>query len=129
MIVRDECNKTYSEIKELAGVPTPTIRRIVKSGEPRHNQNPRLGRQTKLSARDIRRLVRAVTSFRVERKASYVKLAKNLEIQALESIIRRALQRAGFQQCVACPMPLITWINWQKSLKWAREHLHREIEA
>lgn len=118
IVLRNELKKTHSEIKELTGVPTPTIRRIVKAGEPRHNQNARSGRPTKLSARDVRRLVRAVTSSRDGRKASYMKLAKDLEIQASESTIRRALRKAGFRRCVACPKPLISWINRRKRLRW-----------
>ena len=45
----------------------------------------------------MRRLVRAVTSSKDGRKASYLKLAKQLGIQASETTIRRVLKKAGFR--------------------------------
>ena len=118
---------TNAEIKPITVVPTSTIRRILKSSPPRHNHNPRSGRPPKLNARDVRRLVRAVTSSQDGKQSSYMQLAKELEIQASESTIRRALRKAGFRRCVACPKPLVSCINRRKRLKWAREHLHWKL--
>ena len=50
------------KIKEITGVPTSTVRRVIKSGEPRTNLKPRINRPPKLNLKDIRRLIRAVTS-------------------------------------------------------------------
>lgn len=117
-----------SEIKQATGVPTPTIRRILKSSDPRHTSHPRSGRPAKLNARDIRRLVRAVTSSADGRKSSYMQIAKDLGIEASETTIRRVLRKAGFRRCVACSKPLVSWINRCKRLKWARAHLHWGME-
>ena len=113
-----------SQIKEATGVPTPTVRRVIKSDEPRTNSKPHTDRSLKLSPRDIRRLIRAVTSSQDERKASYIQLAKELELEVNKQTIRRALRKAGFKRYIACPKPLILWINRRKRLTWAREHLH-----
>ena len=51
-----------SQIKEVTDVSTPTVRRVIKSGEPRRASRSHTDRPPKLNARDIRRLVRAVTS-------------------------------------------------------------------
>ena len=116
------------QIKEATDVPTPTVRRVIKSGEPRINSKPHTGRPPKLSPRDIRRLIRAVTSSQDGRRASYIQLAKELGLEASEQTIRRALRKAGFKRCIACPKPLVSWINRRKRLAWAREHLHWELE-
>lgn len=56
-----------------------------------------------------------------------MKLAKDLVIEASETTIRRALQKAGFPRCVTCPKPLVSWINRQ-GLKSAQEDLHWKLE-
>ena len=117
-----------SQIKEATDVSTPTVRRVIKSGEPRRASRSHTGRPPILNARDIRRLIRAITSSADKRQASYVQLAEDLEIKASVQIIRRALRKAGFRRCVACSKPLDLWINRKKRLKWAREYLHWELE-
>lgn len=117
-----------SEIKQATGVPTPTIRRILKSLEPRNDSKPRSGRPAKLNTRDVRRLVRAVTRSADGRRSFYLKLAKDLRIEASESTIRIVLRKVGFRRCVACPKPLISWINRRERLKWAREHLRWKLK-
>ena len=117
-----------SEIKQATDVPTPTIRRILKSSDPRHTSHPRSGRPTKLNARDVRRLIRAVTSSADGRRSFYMQIAKNLGIEASETTIRRVLRKSGIRRCVACPKPLVSWINRRKRLKWAREHLHWKLK-
>ena len=62
LALRHDCNSNYLEIQNRTGVPPTTVRRIVSSAKPRHNTNPRSGRPQKLTSRDVRRLVRAVTS-------------------------------------------------------------------
>ena len=61
-----------SQIKEATGVPTPTVRRVIKSDESRINSKPYTDRSLKFSLRDIRRLIRVVTSSQDERRASYI---------------------------------------------------------
>ena len=95
LVLRNDCNLSYSEIHNRTGVPRITIRRIVSSAQPRHDINPRPGRPQKLTGRDVRRLVRAVTSSKDRRKALYLKLAKEFGIQASETTIRRILRKAG----------------------------------
>ena len=116
------------QIKESTGVPTPTVRRVIKSGEPRHASKSHTGRPSKINARDLRHLIRAITSGQDGRQAVYTQLAKELGIEASATTIRVALRKAGFRRCIACPKPLVSWINRRKRLKWAREHLHWTIE-
>ena len=68
LVLRNDCNLSYSEIYNRTGVPRTTIRRIVSSAPRRHNINPRSGRPQKLTGRDVRRLVRAVTSSKMGEK-------------------------------------------------------------
>ena len=117
-----------ARIFKTTDVPTPTVRRWIKSEEPQHDTHPRSGWPVKLSSRDVRHLVRAVTSSKDDRQASCMKIAGYLEIQASVSTIPLALRKAGFRRCVACPKPLISWINRRKRLKWAREHLSWQEE-
>jgi len=42
-------------------IPSPTIRRTIKSRVPRSTKNSTLGRKRKVSVRDLRRLIRVVT--------------------------------------------------------------------
>ena len=97
-----------AQIFRTTDVPTPAVRRWIKSEEPRHDTHPRSGRPVKLSSRDVRHLVRAVTSSKDGRQAFYMKIARDLEIQASVSTIRLALRKAGFRRCTTCPKPLIS---------------------
>ena len=84
------------EIKACTGMPTPTIRRILRTNEPRHDKNPRSGRPPKISARDLRSLVRAITNGPNSRRAPYTVIAKELGIVASDSTLRRYLRKVGF---------------------------------
>jgi transposase len=128
LTLHNDSHLTISEISKLTDVSRTSVRRIINSESARTHENSRSGRPPKLNVRDVRRLVRAVTSSADGRRASYMKLAEKLEIQASETTIRRVLRKAGFRRCVACLKSLISWINRRKRLKWAREHLHWKIE-
>jgi transposase len=108
LTLHNDSHLTISEISKLTDVPRTSVRRIINSGSARTHENARSGRSSKLDARDVRRLVRAVTSSADGRRASYMKLAEELEIQASETIIRRVLRKAGFRRCVVCSKSLIS---------------------
>ena len=74
-----------AEIKALTEVPTPTIRRTLRSGEARSNKNPTCGPPIKINERDLRHLIRAVTSSADGRRESYIKLAADITPSAPES--------------------------------------------
>lgn len=59
---KDMEGQTVPEIHRDTNVPTPTIRRTLKSGVTRHNKYPTSRTPKKISARDLQSLVRAVTS-------------------------------------------------------------------
>ena len=105
------------EIKRMTDMSTPTMRRVLRSKEPRFKFNPRLEKFEKLTSRDIRSLIRAVTKSADDRASSYMILAKELEIQASEDVICKALRRAGFRCCITCLKPLISRVNRRKRLK------------
>lgn len=108
-------------IKLATGIPSLTIRRTLRSGAPRHNRNPTSGTKPIINERQLRSLVRAVTSGADGRRASYIILARELRIEAGESTIRKALRTTGFQRYIVYTKLLISWINRKKRLKWARE--------
>jgi glycerol-3-phosphate cytidylyltransferase-like family protein len=128
LILHNDSHLTISEINKLTYVSRTSVRRIINSDSTRTHENSRSKRLSKLNVRDVRRLVRAVISSADERRASYMKLAEKLKIQASETIIRRVLRKASFRRCVICLKSLISWINRRKRLKWTREHLHWKIE-
>ena len=107
LVLRHDCNLSYLEIQNCTGAQRIIVRRTVSSAKPRHNTNPRSGRPQKLTSRDVRRLVRAVTSSKDEIIASYLELAKELEIQASKATIQRILRNASFRCYVAFLKPLI----------------------
>ncbi len=127
LVFRNDCNLSCSEIQSRIGVPRTTICHIIISSV--HEIIPRSGWPRKLTGRDVRRLVRAVTSSKDGRKASYLRLAKELGIQASEATIWQVLRKTGFRRCGPYPKSLISWINRRKRLKRVREHLHWEIEG
>ena len=120
--------QTVSQIHRATDVPTPTIRQTLRSGASRHNPNPTSERPEKINTHDLRCLIRAVTKSADGRHESYVQLAADLGITTSETTLRKYLRKAGFRRCIACPKPLVSWINRRKRLKWAREHLHWTIE-
>lgn len=87
LVLRNDCDISFSKIQNRTGEPRTTIHRIASSAQPRHNINTRSGRPQKLTGRDARRLVRVITLSEDGRKASYLKLAKELGIQASETTI------------------------------------------
>ena len=78
-------------IKELTGVPTPTIWRFLCFNQPRHDTNPQSGQPPKISAWDLRSLVRAITSGPDGRRASYTVIAKELDIITSDSTLHHYL--------------------------------------
>lgn len=87
LVLRNDCNISFSEIQNRTGELGTTIHRIVSSTQPRHHINPRSGRPQKLTGRDARGLVRVLTLSEDGRKASYLNLAKELGIQAPETTV------------------------------------------
>ena len=96
-----------SQIKKVTNISTPTVRRVIKSDEPRINSKSHIDRSLKLSSRDIRRLIRVVTSSQDKRRASYIQLTKELKLKINKQTIRRALRKAGFKRYIAYLKPLI----------------------
>lgn len=105
------------EIKEITDMPTPTIRRILRSNQPRHNENPRTGRPPGISSRDLQALVRAIISGPESRRASYTVIIKELGIVVSKSTLRKYLRQAGIRRCISCKKPLVSKANRAKRLK------------
>ena len=105
------------EIKRMIDMPTSTVRRILRSKEPRFKFNSRSGRLEKLTSRDIRNLIRAVIKSTDGRASSYMILIKELEIQAFDDVIRKALRRADFRRYITCFKSLISKVSRRKRFK------------
>ena len=127
-VLRIHSQMRWSEISKTTGVPESSVRRICTFKTSRQARPTRTGRPRILQDRDLRRLVREVCKSEDGRKASYMKLARDLGIQASEDTIRRAFHKLGFHRYVACPKPFINWRNRQKRLQFAREHVKWTIE-
>lgn len=85
------------------------------------------GRKTKLSERDIRRLVIVVKRDRFV-TASQVQAELNLEDVSMSTLKRYIRKYGGFESYWASRKPLITKSNRRKRILWAREHLNWTVE-
>ena len=115
-------------IKELTDVLTPTIRHILHTNEPHHDQKPQMRWPSALTPWDIWALIRAIIKGSEGRRASYTVIVKKLEIVTSESTLHKYLCQERIWHCIACKKSLVSKNNYCKQLKWAREHLHWEIE-
>ena len=74
-----------AEIKALTGVPIPTIRRTLRSGEARSKKNPTCGHPIKindLALQHLSEVIRSDTSPADGGRESYMKLAADVGIEA-----------------------------------------------
>src|SRR5436853_1361115 len=89
---------------------------------------PRSGRPRKLSARDIRPIVRFLCTNRTTRRYSLTQLKEYFELDVHENTIRKALQEAGYYHRVARRRPYLNKRDRQRRLKYAKEHKDWTVE-
>ena len=99
---------TVPQIKITTNVPTPTIKRTLKSEIIRHNKNLTSEPVEKVNAYDLQNLIRAITNSADDKRESYIQLIKDLKISASETTLRKYLRKTNFKRCIACPKPLIS---------------------
>jgi hypothetical protein len=128
LILYNDFHLTISKINKLTNVSRTNVRQIINSDSTRTHENARSKRFSKLDVKDVRRLVQAVINSADERRALYMKLTEDLEIQASKTIIRRESRKVNFRRCVICLKSFISWIKRRKRFKWARKQLHWKIE-
>ena len=100
--------KNQLQIFDETGIPQPTISRILNAETSRTTRKGKQYKPFKLSQREVRRLIRRLSKNFTSRQLSYARLRVDCNIDASDSTIARALKKAGYRRCVACPRPFIT---------------------
>ena len=73
-------------------MPIPTMRKVLRSKEPRFKFNSRFERLEKLTSQNIQGFIKAVIKLADDRTLSYMILIKKFKIQASENIICKTLR-------------------------------------
>ena len=114
------------EITNIIGIPKSTIGNINARGTG--ISKPRSGCPRKLSARDIRPIVRFLRTNKTTRRYSLTQLKEYFELDVHENTIWKALQEAGYYYRIARrPSYLNKW-DRQRGLKFAKEHKDWTVE-
>lgn len=103
--LRRDCAWTLSRIGLHMGIPTSTIASVIIN--PATPRKP-TGRPILITTPIKNHLINFVTSSAEARCMTYAQLIHETGIVASERTIRRVLQSAGFQRCVAMRKPLLS---------------------
>lgn len=110
------------KISKLCSIPQSTVNRIINAKSSRQSRKGKQYKPTLISKREIRRVIRYISSNWQGRRATYPQIKTACHINASTSTIRRALKRAGYRRCIACPRPFINIAAAKKRLAFARTH-------
>ena len=110
------------EISRLCNVPQSTVNRIIKGKSSRRSRKGKTYKPTLISKREIRRIIRYISRSWEGRRVTYAQIRSTCHITASTSTIQRALKRAGYRRCIACPRPFINAKAAKKRLSFARKY-------
>lgn len=110
------------DIFRMTRIPEPTISRILKENGSRRTRKGRKYKPNKLSNREVRRIIRYLSKNFTTRAQSIAQVRAVCKVEASESTIRRALKRAGYRRCVACPRPFINARQAKQRVAFARRY-------
>src|SRR5205814_8005093 len=80
------------------------------------------GRPKKLSASDIRQLIRYIRTNKSTRRITLTQLKKTFHLPVHENTIQNALQQAGYYHKVAQRHPYLNKCGRMRRLKFAKQH-------
>jgi transposase len=110
------------EIGRKFGIAQATVNRIVNSKSSRRTRKGKVYKPTLISKREVRCIIRYISNSWEGRRVTYPQIKIACHIDASATTIRRALKRAGYQRCIACPRPFINAKAVKKRLDFARKH-------
>ena len=110
------------KISQLCGIPQSTVNRIIKGKSSRRSRKGNNYKPTLITKREIRCVIRYISNSWEGRRATYPQIKATCHIGASSTIIRRALKRAGYRPCIACPRPFINAKAAKKRLDFARTY-------
>ena len=108
------------EITNIINIPKSTVYDI-KTRDTGISK-PRPGRPKKLSASDIRQLIRYIRTNKSTRRITLTQLKKTFHLPVHENTIRNALQQAGYYHKVAQRRPYLNKRDRKRRLKFAKQH-------
>lgn len=112
-----KCGKSVTEIANLTGFSTFTVYKYIK---PRPLPKKR-GRKPKLSAMDIRQIIRHASST----GSTCNKIKNDLNLTVGKEAIRKAIHSAGYMVYKKkISKPFMTEKNAKVRLQWCKEKLH-----
>lgn len=123
--------RNYQDISQIVGRPVTTVKSIVKRyGEQGFvENNPRCGRPSLLSSREIRYVIkRAEQKPRESAPKLNDSLARHTGVTVSDVTIRRSLNRAGLHGRTARNKPFITKTNKKKRLQFAKDNVDKDQE-
>lgn len=117
---------SLQDITNIINIPKSTVSAIKSRGTGINK--PRSGRPRKLSARDVRQIVRFLRTNRMTRRYGLQQLKKYFKLCVHENTIRNALQEAGYHHRVARRRPYLNKRDRKRRLKFAKEHKDWTVE-
>jgi len=108
------------EITNIIGMPKSTVSDVNKRDTGK--SKPRSGRPRKVSARDMRQIVRYLQKNRTTRRITLLRLKRLFNLQVHENTLRSALADAGYLHKIAKRRPYLTNLDRKRRLKFAKEH-------
>jgi len=114
------------EISNIIHIPKSTVYNI----EQRQTgiSKPRTGRPKKLSAGDIRQIIRYIRASKSTRRVSLAGLKKLFQLDVHENTIHNALSEAGYLHRIARRRPYLNKRDRKHRLKFAKEHKDWTVE-
>jgi hypothetical protein len=95
--------KNQLEIFEETRILQPTISRILNAETSCTTRKGKQYKPFKLTRREVCRLICRLSKNFSSQQLSYACLRADCNINASDSTIARALKKAGYRRCVACP--------------------------
>jgi transposase len=110
------------KISQLCNVPQSTVNRIIKGKSSRRSRKGKTYKPVLITKREIQRIIQYISRSWEGRRATYAQIKSTCHITASTSTIQRALKRAGYRRCIACPRPFISALAAKKRLAFARKY-------
>lgn len=125
LVLRD-AGHTYEQITNQLGV---TYRQVEYTCQT-HQATPKKahGQFPKLSDDEVTRIIEFISSSKLNRRKSYKKVIKELNLPVGETALARALRKRGYHRCKSLRKPPLSEQSKHIRLAWALEHINWTME-
>jgi len=110
------------KISMKTGIPKSTIRYIRLDISNRRPHKIKGFHKEIMSSREIRRVIRFVSTNYSTRRLTFKQVKAQLGIEASARTIRRMLRKEGYKRCIACARPYTNPDQEKRRLKYAYSH-------